>query len=124
MKALKLKKISMMMGIIMIFTMVFSSSSVFADYEAQNARAKFLRLDSSSYLRFPTGETANVPIVAIFENDKVQLSAQDCTYVVNNPDVVKVENGTFIALNPGVATVTVYAYGAQRQIMVEIWTHW
>ncbi len=120
---MKVKKISALISIIMIFTMVFSSGSVFANGRDQgppSTLGNFLRIESAGYIATSSGKTIELPVVAIYQNGAIRLTADDCYYTVDHPDVVKVEDGQFVLLKKGIATVNVYAYGTSTQITFEL----
>lgn len=120
---MKTKKISVIVSIVMLLTMVFGAGSVFANGRDQgqpSSRGKFLRLETASYIVTGSNKTLDVAVVAVFENGALRLTPDDCVYEVDHDDVVKVVNGQIITLKKGIATVNVYAYGTSTQMTVEV----
>lgn len=120
---MKTRKISVIVSVIMLLTMVFGAGSVFANGRDQgppSSRGKFTGLATAPYIVTGVDRTLDVPVVAVFENGALRLTPDECVYEVDHDDVVKVVNGQIITLKKGIATVNVYAYGTSTQITVEV----
>lgn len=121
---MKTKKISIIVSVVMLLTMVFGAGSVFAQsgpgHPGHPPRGKFLRLETAKYVNCSPDRTLEIPVFAVFECGGQRLTADDCVYSVDHEEVVKVVDGKYVVQNRGVATVTIYAYGTSTQITFEV----
>lgn len=124
MKKFKGKKVIVMLSVLMMLTMVFCSGSVFA-HPGHPARGKFLKLEAAtSYLVLGEGQTAKVPILAMYENGIKVMEPEECVYEIDHEKIVSVVNGEIITKQKGIATINIFAMGTQTQITVEVKDRW
>lgn len=119
MKKTNLKKVSVLVGIIMMFTMIFGSSNVFA-YGGHPPLGELKRIEpSSTYVLLEEGEESFVSIVAYHERGGCYVNTA-CDWSVDHENVIEVEDGKIIAKQKGVATITAKFLTGQTQITVEV----
>lgn len=124
MRNLKGKKFIAMLSVLMMLTIIFCSGSVFA-HPGHPPRGKLLRIEAStSYLVIGEGQTAKVPILAMYENGIKVIEPEECVYEIDHEEIVSVVNGEIIAKQKGVSTVNIFAMGSQTQITVEVKDRW
>jgi hypothetical protein len=117
------KKISIFVCIIMMFTMILGTGSVFANGRDQGPPepGNFLRIEPAyTYILLEKDQTARLPVIAVYQNRSMSVDPAECEFTVDHPDVAIVQDGYIYTKAGGVATVTIKALGSQTQVTVEV----
>lgn len=120
MKKINNKKVPVLLSIILIFTMVFGTGSVFANQHHPINEVPSRLIPSENYVSLNyVGDRHHVTISAAYYSTAKYVTGL-CEYSVDHNEIIDVEKGTIIAKQKGVATITVTYQGAQTQIMVDV----